>query len=69
MNNLFGNTGSAFVSVTRANVIEIRPPQDVDVLAVQDSQSPCVRPETPSAYLRSLLTDNQGRGRRRPEEL
>ena len=41
-----------------------RPPQDVDVLAVLDFQIPCFRPETPALYIRSLLTNLEGRGRK-----
>ena len=42
--------------------VSIRPPQDVDVLAVLYFQIPCFRPETPALYPRSLLTNNEGRG-------
>ena len=38
------------------HVLLIRPPQDVDVLAVLDFQILCFRPETPILYPISLLT-------------
>ena len=41
----------------------IRPPQDVDVLAVVDFQIPCYRPETPALYPRRLLINHEGPGR------
>ena len=37
--------------------IKIRPPQEVDVLAVLDFQIPCSRPETPGFYDRTSIPD------------
>jgi len=41
-------------------VLPVRPPQDVDVLAVLDFQIPCFRPDTSSLHPRSLLTNQEG---------
>ena len=53
------------------NCVSIRPPRDVDVLAVLDFQIPCFRPETPGLYPRSLPTNHECRGRKlgRPRRL
>ena len=41
--------------------IKIRPPQEVDVFAVLDFQIPCYRPESPTLYRKSLLTNQDFR--------
>ena len=40
--------------------LSIRPPQDVDVLAVLDFENPCFCSETLDAHPRRLLTKNEG---------
>ena len=44
--------------------LESRPLQDVAVLAVLDFQIPCNRPESPTLYLRSTLTNHEGHERK-----
>ena len=44
--------------------VRIRPPQEVDVLAVLDFYIPCFRPEAPALHPRSLLTNHEGDGRK-----
>ena len=44
--------------------ILIRPPQDVDVPAVLDFQTPCFRPDPSAMYARSLLTNLECHGTR-----
>ena len=46
----------------RHNYIQVRPPQDFDVLAVLEFQIPCSRPETHDFYLRCLITENEDHG-------
>ena len=47
-----------------SRVDETSLPQDVDVLAVRNFKIPCFRPETPPMYLRSLITNHEGCGRK-----
>ena len=41
-----------------------RPPQDVDILAVKDSEFPCSRPETRDNHPRRLLTKHEGQNKK-----
>ena len=52
-------------------MVSSRAPQDVDVLAVLDSQIPSLGPEIPALYPRSLLTNPEcyGKKLRRPTTL
>ena len=53
------------------NCVSIRPPRDVDVLAVLDFQIPCFRPESPALNPSILLTNQEAHGRKlgRPRRL
>ena len=53
---MISTTGDSNVGDIVMTHVGDRPPQNVDVLAVMDFQIPCLRPETPALYPRSLLT-------------
>ena len=52
---LYPSTWSNWTSLTRFDF------QSIPGLAVQDFEIPCFCPETPTLYLRSLLTNHEGR--------